>query len=308
MFCVCSVPVPLVDVGLPLMTLVPIFSILGDEIVNTPFTVNASPVLFAEPPQVKPVYVPASIVCAAPLYSTVNVHVTPEGMAGLAVLCVCNVPVPLVEEGLPPKALVPIFNIRPVLMVNTPFTVMASAVLSPEPLHVNPVYVPASMVCVVPLYSTVNVHDSPVGIAGFPVFCVCSVPVPLVDEGLPLMALSPILSMRPELIVKMPLTEKASPVLSPDPLQVRFVYVPASTVCATPLYSTVKVHVSPLGIAPEEVFCVCKVPVPLIDVGFPLSTFVPILSTRPELMVNVPFTVMASAVLSPLPLMVKPVL
>ncbi len=77
-------------------------------------------------------------------------------------------------------------------------------------------------------------------------------------------------------------------------------------VCAAPLYSTIKLQVSPVGIAGLPVLAVCKLPVPLVDVGLPLSKFVPMLTMRPALIVNIPLVVKASAVLSPLPLAVIP--
>ncbi len=77
-------------------------------------------------------------------------------------------------------------------------------------------------------------------------------------------------------------------------------------VCAAPLYSTIKLQVSPVGIAGLAVLAVCKVPVPLVDVGFPLIKFVPILTMRPALIVNIPLIVKASAVLFPAPLAVTP--
>ncbi len=101
--------------------------------------VKASAVLSPLPLAVTPaVYVPASIVCAAPLYSTIKLHVSAVGIAGLAVLAVCKVPVPLVDVGLPPSKLVPIFNILPLLMLRTALTLIVPvAVLSPVPLIVK---------------------------------------------------------------------------------------------------------------------------------------------------------------------------
>ncbi len=66
-------------------------------------------------------------------------------------------------------------------------------------------------------------------------------------------------------------------------------------VCAAPLYSTIKLQVSPLGMAGSAVFAVCKVPVPLVDVGLPLSKKVLMLNVQLASMVSIPLTVTVDA-------------
>ena len=71
-------------------------------------------------------YVPSIADCAdAPLYSTVNDQVRPEGIGVDVSSAVCNVPVPLVVKAAPLNLKVDIVSVFVVGMDNNPLTVMA---------------------------------------------------------------------------------------------------------------------------------------------------------------------------------------